>query len=557
MQLRPLRSSLLFLLAAPAMAQNPLFEVRGAPGEHLGFEVQALEDLDGDGLPEVGASFVAPGGQRHVRVFRGSNGSFLKEIQGIPIGDVDGDGQNDRLVPATNKEICVFSGDAGPQLWSTPFGPNVAPPAALLAFDLGDVDGDSRDDLLVNETWWPFTSSSFEIQVSVYSGADGAVLHRRKLTGTMAWPYAAPVGDLDGDQVTEIALADDTTLRVLRADGSEVSSWALPTEVINQFTVTLVTGGASGADVDGDGVPDLGFSPSYADQVDGHTRVYSALDGQPRLDVEGRATRLGGHFDNDGRDDLVLWSDGGLEARSGLTAALLRRVETTTHGFPWTALNGSALGVDQTPTFAAAVGDLDGDGLDELIAGESYPAASAAPLGRVRVFAAHGSDELGTRVAPPAALCPCGPPAAGSGCPNQVGGGATLTARGSTSVSEAHVALTATGLPPLQDAILFVGTGPLTTPRPFGGGVRLLSGPYRRVASHRTPPIGSSYLRFGDTHTWLSGPATAGMPAPFGFNLSWSAGQTYWLQAWYTDTGNGSCPLGSNLTNAVRLTMTP
>ena len=398
-------------LAIPALAQNPLFEVRGAPGESLGWEVRALDDRDGDGLPEIAAAFAPTSGS--YRVLRGSDGSVLTDILGTPVGDVDGDGQDDRLVYLAADELGVASGDAGPLLWSVSFNLNGAPGMSAFPYDIGDVDGDSKDDLLVNESWW---GNTYVSQFSVYSGLDGAVIHRRILQGAFAWPWAVPVGDLDGDQASEIALADAGVLHILRADGSELASWIPPSEVLFPFNSTaLFSGGFRGADADGDGLADLGFSvfeaalTIFSNPIEEPlTMIASALDGRPIYQAEGVAGSLQGDLDADGKVDLAIWNDAAFEVHSPATGMILRQVRPTTQGWPWFP-GPTVLGPElfSPPTFGAIIGDLDGDGLGELIVGEDYPAASLAPMGRVRVFTADWSDEIGTRLLPPATACPC------------------------------------------------------------------------------------------------------------------------------------------------------
>jgi hypothetical protein len=437
-------------------------------------------------------------------------------------------------------------------LWSVSFNLNGAPGMTASPYDIGDVDGDSKDDVLVNESWW---GSGLPVnQFSVYSGVDGTIIHRRSVS-SFAQPWAIPVGDLDGDQVGEIALADAGAIHLLHADGTELTSWTPPDEILgslNQPYNSLFAGGHHGADVDGDGLFDLGFSTFSIPGAEPRTRLFTASDGRLLYEAEGVAASLDGDLDTDGRADLAVWNDAGFQVHSPDTGSILRQVRPTTAGWPWFP-SITVLGpeVFMTPSFGAIIGDLDGDGLGELIVGEDYPAASLAPMGRVRVFVGDASDEIGTRLAPPATACPCGTPGAGAGCPNSTGLGASLAAFGSLSAAEAHLVLTATDVSAGADAVLFLGTG-LTNPKPFGSGVKLLGGPYQRVSSH----FNTIHEHWWDTHTWVSGPATSGFAEPFEFNSTWLAGQTYLLQAWYTDPSN-PCGGGFNLTNAIEVAITP
>ena len=109
------RTPLLLILAAPALAQDPLYVFDGdAAGDQLGFAVAGAGDVDGDGLADLvaGAPLEDAGGtwSGGARVWSGADGSLLHQLAGkaagdrlgsavAAAGDLDGDGAES---PRTN-----------------------------------------------------------------------------------------------------------------------------------------------------------------------------------------------------------------------------------------------------------------------------------------------------------------------------------------------------------------------------------------------------------------------------------------------------------------------
>jgi len=140
-------------------------------------------------------------------------------------------------------------------------------------------------------------------------------------------------------------------------------------------------------------------------------------------------------------------------------------------------------------------------------------------------------------------ICPCGNlGAAGSGCTNSTGSGATVTSSGSSSIAAADIAFTATGLVPGQAAILFQGN---EIP---AGGAGLLFGDGLRCAGTNIFRMGWQIADSGGGATWNQGLATQGQ---------WQSGDQRRFQIWYSDPTGSPCGAGFNTTNALELTFSP
>jgi hypothetical protein len=141
------------------------------------------------------------------------------------------------------------------------------------------------------------------------------------------------------------------------------------------------------------------------------------------------------------------------------------------------------------------------------------------------------------------ALPPCGN-AAGpdEGCANSTGGGARLTAFGSSSASADTLVFQAANLLPGQPALLFVGNNSL------GGGNGIPFGDGLRCAGNSVVRLGVAFPDSAGAATWGPGLGVAG---------GWGQGDTRRFQSWYRDPGASPCGSGFNLTHGVELTFGP
>jgi len=135
------------------------------------------------------------------------------------------------------------------------------------------------------------------------------------------------------------------------------------------------------------------------------------------------------------------------------------------------------------------------------------------------------------------ALCPCGNfGAAGQGCANSTGSGATLGASGTAQVGVDSLVLEAAGAPPAVFGVFF-GGGAEIAPAPFGDGLSCVGGGIQRLGA----PL----------RTDANGQAQSAVTISVVEGLT--GGETRHYQFWYRDT-SGPCGQGFNASHAAKLT---
>ncbi len=362
----------------------------GSCATFFGGPISSGGDVDADGALDFASYGV---------VFSGRDARFLLRVApgSTPqmIGDVDDDGFCD-LVGAFGLSYVFWSGATQRESWHLPLegDPRVGP-ALEAAGIVGDVDGDGTADIgsVVLES--PFLAASTDHRWRVLSGVDGTVIHEWTTSSTVQGITGfAPLDDLDGDGRAEFVCkqidgaANELVLRrgsdhaVLWRQSNPDHSWALSL--------------ASGIDYNADGTPDvLVGTPRFAWPPHERTvEIRSGTDGAVLLELKstvaddeyGAALAVLDDLDRDGAADFAIGAPGQwntasrFEVRSGRTGALLYDFHETR--------NGMALGAA-----LARVADLDGDGVDDLLAGAPEPnlaaggsvlrfsGATGAPLG--------------------------------------------------------------------------------------------------------------------------------------------------------------------------------
>ncbi|MEP6634236.1 MAG: FG-GAP-like repeat-containing protein, partial [Luteimonas sp.] len=402
------------LLPTPADYADPFVEpvkiVREWDGEaandQFGWIARKLGDVDGDGAVDFVTS--APtkdiGGANAGRVYAYSSrsGKLLWSVDGKPgdqlgngiesAGDTDGDGMADAVAGAPNGDKAfVYSGKDGHVLLSfvaeakgDQFGQHVA--------TAGDFDHDGHADVIVGA---PGNNAGGKQagRAYVYSGKDGHVL--LTLTGEREGDaFGSTVGGYsDGKHdfllVGAPAAGERKTGRVYVYDRLATK----PKFVIESDE----TGNALGmmftsvlGDTDGDGMPDIyasDWSNGAKGPSTGRVYVHSGADGRRLLTLtgdtagEGFGTTLAvaGDVDHDGHADLIVgaWqyagaavSGGRAYLYSGKDGALLKTYTCKTPG--------DTFGFD-----AVGLGDIDGDGSDDLLITSAWSSLHGFQSGRV------------------------------------------------------------------------------------------------------------------------------------------------------------------------------
>ena len=549
-------------LAALAEAQGEVYVLPGGtPGAHMGRAVATIGDLDGDGVPDVlGGSAGSLDSQ--LRVWSGATGAVLLEVLGTtltppafswtgvgPAGDVNGDGVPDfwaanylHKSSVTGKEwagaVWIHSGADGQVLHffegtkgSELVGYHVAGGA--------DLDGDGFADFAIGVPGRQETVVSlgtvFLGGVDVRSGFDGGILYQIAADSHGSGGGApALLNDLDGDGVPDFVTSGnatapsgpDTMLRWFSgADGSTLLTLYHPPGVSIGSTI------ASAGDVDGDGLFDVvvGSPQEFCGAgCSGSVRIHSSADASLLMKFQSPSTppwpRVGtsvdslGDFDGDGVPDVAAGTMPPVSIAyvlSGKTGKILFQPTAQ-----WDSWFGYAV---------AGAGDLNGDGLGDLLVGHPLQVFSSA--GAVHVYLA-GS---------PAPVSYCTPKTNSLGCQAKVSWDGLL----SLSIAD-NFLVRATSIVSSQLGMLLWSRERAALP--FLGGTLCLGAPLVRLepkSSGGSPPSAD-----------CSGVLTYALTQDLAAEQSWSAGDTIHAQFWYRDPTHPD-QTGAGLSDAVRFQVCP
>ncbi len=321
-------------------------------GEPLDLDGDGVEDLvagarrAGDGDTGLAAAWTRRG--ELLSVWRGVDVDGLFGHVALAVPDLDGDGAADVVISAPNAIVdgetrglvLAYALDGRP-LWRAVgraydgLGWHLAP--------AGDHDGDG-----VGDVWAGAPSNPAVAHVYLLAGATGAVL--QTLTSTRAddqfgW-YLTVVDDLDGDGVADLAIGAPTAL----IDGARRGAVRLVSGATG-VTLRELTGELAGAefgvmlapmdDLDGDRVGEIAVAAPANESAEtpgtGEVEVFSGatgvrlrrLSGHDDGELYGRMLARVDDLDGDGVRDLAIgapwWhsKDGRIELRSARSFALL------------------------------------------------------------------------------------------------------------------------------------------------------------------------------------------------------------------------------------------
>ena len=411
----------LIAIAFGAMLQNPMGHWgESSPSWHgptssplFGIEHRTwlVPDLDGDGLHDVavgGPNMDSVGGGLELR--SSNTGLLLLQINGGSIFDLgfgsfvesvpdqDFDGKADLLVSVLGES---FSGGSGVvHLISSSTGLTIRrfegiPGDELFGIftcNLGDISGDGIFDFAVSM----LDSNRFPLSgggVVAVSGIDGSEIYQFQSLNVNPG-LGGPVGDVNLDGFPDIIHGGNIgTYLHSGLDGTVLHYHPAPRDNEGFATEGAI---ADLGDINCDGIPDyaIGAADGPIRRTTGHVYVYDGASGAMILELSGihldsrfgHSVSSAGDVDGDGYPDIIVGApdEDGAPANEPPGAA---RIFSSRDGTLLHVFRGKAGRAIRVGTSVLGVGDLDGNGLDEVLIGSKSWAGGGIANG---VWQTHG-----------------------------------------------------------------------------------------------------------------------------------------------------------------------
>jgi hypothetical protein len=379
-----------------------------AANDQFGWIARSLGDVDGDGVDDVAtsaptSSTAAPRAGR-IYVYSSKRGALLWTADGSEgdqlgsgieaAGDVNGDGASDVIASAPFGGYAkVFDGRTGAVLLTL----KSAQPIEAFGMHVdgaGDVNGDKVPDLIVGAPGAPKVAATFDGHAYIYSGKDGTLIHslNAERPGDR---FGAAVAGLKSDSGPAMLAVGAPAAGPARTGRTYVYRGLArePAFVIESDD----TGSALGAmflsfpgDLDGDGVADV-YASDWANTAKGPSTgrifVHSGRSGRRLLTLTGETAGEGfgtspsaaGDVDGDGVGDLIVgaWQHGSAAVGAGRAYLYSGRTGRLIRTFTCKT-PGDAFGFD-----AVGIGDVNGDGAADLLITSAWSGISGFRSGRV------------------------------------------------------------------------------------------------------------------------------------------------------------------------------
>ena len=390
------------------------------------------EDSNGS---DAGAAYLIYGPVSGSMDLSAADAKFLGEAAGDQAGtgiawagDFDGDGYDDVVVGApTNDGLGTDSGHAyllfGPVTGTVDLamadllmvGSAADDAAGGSVACVGDTNGDGMDDLLIGATGRDGTGTDEGAAYLVLGGSDGSLLLRNAdaiLTGEstddLAGGAVAWAGDTDGDGYDDMLVGAEGRSSSV-TDAGVV--YLVPGPLLGEVSLSAATARVSGVgtsdglylaaagDMDGDGTMDLLVGVAGDDTVASNAGAVHVLLGPVSGSVNvgaadgslyggdassylGASLAVVPDLDGDGRDEPLVGAWGATFDGTGAGVGYLLP-------WPWSSAlaeddgipMGGGVSNDRAGYSVAAAGDVDADGIDDILIGAPYEDSGGSAAG--------------------------------------------------------------------------------------------------------------------------------------------------------------------------------